>query len=235
MARRVACWEQLAGGFSNPEMEASAEVVRQAAPMFWSGFAVDEVLGGCAPNFGPGPEAGEWSCEHFMLRINEWGLAADTLKALLRLPESGELIREQLEEFRRDYERPEELPPQRAFRTKLATRLRFHIGAMVHRLCFHSWPLLPILDRRQLDLLYNVPAGMLLEARLEEDLLTSRFPRPGRNPLAGNSINLTVNSRGLDRIPLVWPAAESLRRKARRCTGGAGRRASRGAITATTI
>jgi asparagine synthase (glutamine-hydrolysing) len=185
--------------------------------MFWSGFIVEEVLGGFGQDYAWNPRTRVWSCETLFTKLNEWGAPLPTLRKLLRSAEAEELIEAQLGVFRQDYERAEERPPQRAFRMKLATRVRFHLGASLHRLCFRSWPLLPILDRRLLDVLFNAPAEMLQDRRLEKDLLVRRFPVLARIPWEHNSFRLVpLQATGLCRIPLAQPAVTALRTKARR-------------------
>jgi len=217
LARRVADWEHLSGGFSNLEVEASGETVGRTAPAFWSGYAVEDVLGGEAARFGLNGKTGAWSFENTFKVVNQWGLPPEILKTLLRAPEAEQWIQEQIEAFRRDYQHTGESPAQRAFRTKLATRLRFHVGSVLHRLCFNSWPLMPIFDRHLLDILYNLPAGILLERHLEKNLLIQRFPRLAKIPREHNTFHLdSLPTAGLARVPLLRAAAASLERKARR-------------------
>jgi len=186
-ARRVARWEHLEGGFGALEMLAAGDVVGQLAPFFWSGFVMDEVLGGLAPQVGRDPDTATWSFERFLRRINSWGLAPSVLTELLRSSESELLIREQLEVFRREYEREGQSPWQNSFQAKLASRTRFHIGTILHRMSFRSWPLLPMLDRRLLDLFFNVNVELLLQRRLQRALLATHYPRLAKIPFDTNS------------------------------------------------
>jgi hypothetical protein len=178
---------------------------------------VEDLLGGEAVRFGLDVQTGKWSLENTFKEINQWGLTPDILKSLLRTPEAEPLIQEQIGTFRRDYERAGESPAQRAVRTKLATRIRFHIGSVLHRLCFHSWPLLPMFDRRLLDVFYNLPAEILIARRLEKNLLIRRFPRLAEIPREHNTFQLDLlRPAGLAGVPLLRAATDSLGRKARR-------------------
>ena len=217
LARSVAHWEHLSGGFSNLEMEASGETVGRAAPAFWSGYAVEDMLGGEAPRFGLNEKSGAWSFENTFRAVNHWGLPPAVFKTLLLPPEAEKLVQEQIEAFRRDYGRAGESPSQRAFRSKLATRIRFHIGTVLHRLCFNSWPLLPVFDRRLLDVFFNLPAAILLKRRLEKNLLIHRFPRLAEISREHNTFQLDLlRPTGSARVPLLREAVASLERKTRR-------------------
>ena len=216
-ARRAARWEHLAGGFSDLESEGSAETVGRAAPMFWSGFALEDVLSADTSWFGNNPGSGGCSFELFFGRLNGWGLPPEDLKSLLRAAEAGELIQEQIRRFRRGYERADETPPQRAFRMKLATRVRFHVGVILHRMSFKSWPLLPVLDRCLLNVMFNAPIEMLLARRLEKDLLLHRFPRLAGIPREHNTFWLEpLRSHGPWGMALFQRTAARLEKKARR-------------------
>ncbi len=179
--QRVARWEQLAGGFSHLEMAAAGKTVGQAAPMFWSGFALDGVLAAEESWF-----LGE-THGHFFQRLNRWGLTPEKLEQLLRGPQAGELIQGQLATMQHEFERTEESPAQSFFRMILATRVRFHIGTVLHRLSFYSWPLLPVLDRQLLAQQYNLPIELLLFRRLEKELLRHEFPQLSAIPREHNS------------------------------------------------
>lgn len=191
-ACRSASWEQLSGGFGGHEAWLEGGIVARTAPYFWSGFAMDEVLGGFAAGAGRDPKTNAWGFEFFLRKLNRWGLAPAVLKRLLRPSATDDLVDELIAAWRCDFERAGLSVAQQGIRAKLDSRVRFHIGAIVHRLSFSSWPLLPILDRRLLQLLFNLDVDALLDRRLETALLDSRYPQLARIPFDTNSFRFSA-------------------------------------------
>jgi asparagine synthase (glutamine-hydrolysing) len=186
----LAKMEHLSGGFSFLEMLASANDVAAAAPMFWSGFALEDLLGGDSTVFGWDSKTRVWSFERLFKGLNAWGFTSEAIKVLLRTPDAGEVVEGKISEIRREFERGEETPWQRCARTKLLTRARFHIGHLVHRLAMKSWPLLPILDRRLLERQFMIPDTFKAERRLQKNMLAHRFPKLMRIPREHSSFKL---------------------------------------------
>jgi asparagine synthase (glutamine-hydrolysing) len=149
--------------------------------------------------------------------LNRWGMRPDALKGLLPGAENAQVIEEPIDQFRRDFEQEAGQPAQRGWQTRLATRVRFHIGAIVHRLSFASWPLLPALDRRLMNVVFNAPAELLMERRLEKALLVQRFPEVAAIPREHNSFRLqSIMPTGPGRVGFCRAAAESLGKSLRR-------------------
>ncbi|MBC8097398.1 MAG: hypothetical protein H7Y43_16455 [Akkermansiaceae bacterium] len=186
-AHQLARFEHLSGGFGFLEANASARVVAQSAPMFWSGFALEDVLGGDAMGFGLDPKTRVWSFEHLLSRLNEWAVPVRLLPSLLRTGDAREVIREQIAALEQQYAQGPETEARRCMRLKLFTRARFHVGQTVHRLAFGSWPLLPILDRRLLEKQFSIPTAVMMNRQLQRNMLTHRFPELARIPREHNS------------------------------------------------
>jgi asparagine synthase (glutamine-hydrolysing) len=218
-ARLTARWEHLAGGFGGIEAWSKREVVAaETAPFFWSGFVMDELLGGMAAGSGRDSKTKSWGFEVFLRKLNRWGLAPAALKRLLRLSTADRLLDELIAAWKCDYERAELSVGQQAIRAKLGSRARFHIGSIVHRLSFHSWPLLPILDRRLLQLLFNLDVEALLGRRLETELLVSRYPQLARIPFDTNSFRFSASraKEGQNSASLMMRATDWLKYRGRR-------------------
>lgn len=186
-AALTAKWEHLAGGFSHVEGLRSAEIVGSAAPMSWSGFALEDVLGGDAFIYGWNPERGEWSFETIFSHFNAWGLPRHRIAELFTSPDAAELAREAVEELRLQYNHGTAPEPGRASLLKLLTRARYHIGSVIHRLSFGSWPLLPILDRRLLETQFAMPSALKQNRALQKNLLLRKSPQLARIPREHNS------------------------------------------------
>jgi hypothetical protein len=143
-ARHLAGWEHLAGGFSHLDTQCSANIVGKAAPMFWSGFSLEDVLGGDAFLWGCDAGTGHWSFETILEQLNTWGVPLARMPNLLRTSNAREIIADLAAGLQHDYNHGSGPDSQRATLLKLLTRARFHIGSVIHRLSFRSWPLLPL-------------------------------------------------------------------------------------------
>ncbi len=189
-ARNVARWEHLANGFSHLESESSAEFVGQIAPRFWSGFSLEDVMGGAGIPFGWDKEKQLYSYETFFARLNVWGISPAILPKLLRCPDSIERVQSVMADFRRDYQEAAASDRQRAAFLKLLTRARLHVGGVIHRMSFRSWPLLPFLDCALLEKLLSLPPELTRDRQLQKDLLRHRCPALAEIPREHNSFFL---------------------------------------------
>jgi asparagine synthase (glutamine-hydrolysing) len=215
--RRIARWEHLAGGFSGLEACDNGLLAGSLAPGFWSGYGVDELVGGETVWLTRDPVGGGWPWRRSLARMNRWGMAVPDLVRLLPPGQGPALVEEQVERYRAEFEREDERPEQRAFRMKLATRVRFHIGALIHRMSFGSWPLLPIFDRRLMNFLFRVPPEVLMNRRLEKALLARRFPALAAIPREHNSFRMeSVRTGAAERWGVRWKPWESLGKSVRR-------------------
>ena len=184
-ALEMARWDHLAGGFGCIHGWTNNNQDYVKPDYFWSGYLLDDLIGGVALATGLDPSTDNWSFDYFQGRVNRWGLPPETISQLLQSPQS--MLDSLTDAWRAEYECPQRLPHHRAFAAKLASRARFHIGAHLHRLAFQSWPLLPMLDRRLLHVLFNLHPQWLLKRRLETELLQRDFPRLAAIPFDTNS------------------------------------------------
>lgn len=186
-ARNVARWEHLANGFSHLESETSAEFVGQIAPMFWSGFSLEDVMGGAGFPKSWAEDRQLWTFETFFAHWNVWGISPAKLSKLLKIPNSAELVRGVVADWQRDYAAAAASDRQRASCLKLVTRARLHVAGVIHRLAFRSWPLLPFLDRELLKKLLSLPPELIANRRLHKALLQHRCPALAEIPREHNS------------------------------------------------
>ena len=73
-ARMTARWEHLSGGFGGLEAWPKDGIITDTSPFFWSGFAMDEVLGGFAAGSGRDSKTKTWGFECFLRKLNRWGV-----------------------------------------------------------------------------------------------------------------------------------------------------------------
>jgi asparagine synthase (glutamine-hydrolysing) len=213
-ARQAARWEHLSGGFGAMGSAYAKQLVGTQAPFYWSGYVMDETLGGFAAHYARDRQTDKWSFETFLQRLARWGLPAKRVSSLLQTADSPQIVSDVIEQLRANYERPGELPWQQSYRMKLGSRVRYHIGGAIHRLSFHSWPLLPILDRRVNELLFQLSPDLSNQRQLELMLLKTRFPELARIPLDTNSFQFSaLQAKGGTEVPqLVRMGASLLRR-----------------------
>lgn len=186
-ARRIAADECLSGGLANPLIGDDARLVGAMSPEFWSGYLLDDIVGGYAVRYGRTIETSAWSTNHFFNRSNRWGLDPDTAAGLFAPVGGRDLIAACIQDFERDYAAGPGDTYRQSFRMKFMSRARFHIGALLHRLSRCSWPLLPMTDRRVVRLAFDLAPEHLADRGVELRLLESRFPHLSNLPLDTNS------------------------------------------------
>jgi asparagine synthase (glutamine-hydrolysing) len=215
-ARTAAVWEHLSGGLSALETIVAAPTLGQTARYCWGGYVGDITLGGTGLQVSWDAARQQPTFEHFLANTNDWGVPFQDLGILLGDPDGTDLVHEQCEQMRREWERGNEPLSHRAVRMRLHYRVRCHISAVLHRLSMHSWPLLPFIDRKLLDAVFNVNSQFVHDRQLEHALLASRFPDLTRVALDTNSFRFepTRNPSALRQQP--WQRAiSSLRRSTR--------------------
>jgi asparagine synthase (glutamine-hydrolysing) len=221
LAERTARCEALSAGFGLLDLWVAGSALSSLAPRFWSGLMLDDLLGGYGFHLAHDPkhsrgtfrgfmpkrsasnrpqqERGEWSFERFCERLTSWGMLPEQLSELLRPPHGPELAVEAFFDFRRIFEESPGTLWQQAFRTKLATRCRFHLGAGLWRMSFGSWPISPFLDRRLLELAIDLPPSFVLKRRMEQGLLSRHFPELAQIPLDDGSLRFRAVNRSIAR------------------------------------
>lgn len=187
LALAMARWDHLSGGFGSVSAWTHHPDSYRKPDYFWSGYLLDEGIGGLAMTTGLDHRTNTWSFDHFMGHLNRWGLPKSTIQSLLRIPNESTLLHEMMEQWKSEYERTDWLPWHRSFSMKFKTRSRFHIGGHIHRLSFQSWPLLPMLDRRLLHVMFNLNPEWHLHRRLETAMLRQSFPELAAIPFDTNS------------------------------------------------
>jgi asparagine synthase (glutamine-hydrolysing) len=127
------------------------------------------------------------------------GFPVDTLRRLLKRDLFDGLIAKLEQRLREVYAESCELERQRPTRFFLAHDWRSHAGGVPWKLSFGSWPVLPILDRKLLEVLFALPDESLFNRRAEEEIIRRRFPDLARLPVDRNNY---------DRLPLLPSPAQ---------------------------
>lgn len=215
-ARTAATWEHLSGGLSAVETIVSAPSLGETARYCWGGYVGDITLGGTGLQSSWDREQRKSTFECFLAMTNDWGVPIQDLGNLLTGPQADELVHAVREQLQHEWERDNEPPTHRAVRMRLNHRVRCHISAVLHRLSMHSWPLLPFIDRRLLDAVFNVNPQYVHDRQLEYALLTARFSELTRFALDTNSFRFEPTRYFTGPAQTAWRRAfASLRRTAR--------------------
>ena len=198
-------WEHLGTGFSSIHMWGAIAPLRELPVRFMSGHlrAVRELEPLAVPSEGRLPDE------------FRRGIDAARLRRLLRPDAFGHALEEISSRTLAAYDACSAFIEQRPWRWYLAHGSRSHAGAVPWRLSFGSWPVLPILDRRVLAVMFALPDSSLANRRAQDAILRRRFPALARLPLDRNSHDLlpllpTPGQRVLHRIRR---AAVRLRRR----------------------
>lgn len=200
-AIRQARWEHLASGFSSihnwsvitPLRELPTRVIAGHLREICQGeptrFVYDEVLGGA------------WKRR---------GIDLATLRRLFRASVFDDTLDRVVQKMREVYEGSCTDKAQRPWRFSLAHEGRSHAGGIPWRLSFGSWPILPILDRRVLEMISALPQSSLAYRRAQDEILRRHFPDLARLPLDRNSH---------DTRPLLPSVAQRILHRVRRVVG----------------
>jgi hypothetical protein len=188
LARRLALWYDIPSSSSGLGERADGEAaLGTVAPYFWSGFIFDVTLGGlCMPVTLTNAQNGSFE-DSFFDGDNKWGFTPEVVKALLRPVLGADEVDACVEEVKRAIALPELSPRQKGFSGTLQIRVRYLLGMTLHRLSAQAWPLLPFLERRQLQFLFNQKIEFIQKRRLEMMLLQKINPRLLEVPLDTNS------------------------------------------------
>ncbi len=208
-AQLQANYEHLASGFSQVRLWSLPSTLRELSTRVVSGFVLDRIVMTRADDespLSPFEKALRWQ--------DPFGLGAEILGKLLHREVFGDLVQEILAQLRREYANAASSDFRRGWQFELWHRARFHVGSAAHRLSFGSWPVLPALDRRVLEVAAGMPAASVEGRRLEMELLADRFPELASLPLDRGSYDtlpIKPRFRHLLLRRLAWPFRRVLR------------------------
>lgn len=180
-------WLTLSAGIGTGELTDADKALQELAPCYWSGMSLDALLGGIGYDSGYDSTREEWSFARFVNDATKWGMSSTQLTKLLRRADGAELTAAIWQSLDREYHRHDDLPHRLVFHFRLYNRHRHHLGNTLWQLSFFSWPLLFIADRAWLQTLIDVPPPMIMNKRLEKELLRKKFPQLLSVPLDVNS------------------------------------------------
>ncbi len=188
-AERHARWFHVATGFNSIEYWNARAHVEQLPPYFTCGYALDTAMAPGYTGRSYSPETRTMSWDNYSRHVLAWGVGVDRLRRLLRREVFGDALEENLEVLRSSYDGFSEYPSKRHWMFGMLHRMRFHVAQMPWMFSFASWPVVPVLDQRFLEVLAGMPPATLGYRRAQLELVSTRFPELARLPLDRNSHN----------------------------------------------
>lgn len=188
-AQLLANYEHLANGFNQVRLWKNAVALRDLSTRVVAGLVLDRIVTPHTVYESPFSPPSEPPFESALRLHNELGIQPEVLEKLLRREVFGDLVREMLDQLRKDYASAASSDFRRAWRFELWHRARFHVGSAAHRLSFGSWPVLPAIDRHVIEVLAGMPAASVEDRLVEKELLCNRFPELASLPLDRSSNN----------------------------------------------
>lgn len=184
LADLAAKWEHLASGFTNLMFWGLYPYLRQVAQRVVSGYLCDIVLGG-------GVNAQASFESFFEDYLSSWGFRPEILKGLLKQEYFGEVVSEVLDRVKEVYGDCSGSQFHCIRRFMLYHRGRFHVGSIIWLLSFGAWPVVPVIDRRFLEVAGGLPIMMLENRRAEKELLCAKFPELAKLPIERFTYDIT--------------------------------------------
>jgi hypothetical protein len=162
-----------------------------AGRYLWSGIAFDWVLEPVSYADGRDPKTGRWACDGLLAYMNRWGVDRARLPMLLG-DDGVDLCDEITSDVLAACLRSADAPELEASRIRWDQRVRNHLGMAVHRLSFHSWPLMPATDRRFFEAVFSLPVAAFRDRVIEKAILRRINPGLCALPLDTNSFRFSA-------------------------------------------
>ena len=178
-------WEHLVNGFNTIHAWGVPSLLN--TPKVISGYILDAVIGTSYLRWALSSHDNTMSFDPFFEKINAYGIRFEVLKKLLR-PEVFENTLEEVKQFLRErYEKYSDMESQRVWCFNLYHRQRFHVGPILWRLSFGSWPVSPVFSRRVLETAGGMPAATIADRKGQQELLCRKFKSLASIPMDRNS------------------------------------------------
>jgi hypothetical protein len=182
---------------------------------FWSGLAFDWVVEPVSSCDGRDHRTGAWRFDLLLAFLNRWGIPVDQLPGLLGA-DGAALVHDALARLHAGCHAHPDGPLAGGCRVRWNHRSRNHLATVLHRTTWHSWPLVPTLDRRVVEAIAGLPVECVADRALEIALLAARRPELGDIPRDSNSFVFRSVGRGGSPAGLVGRLAASARKRAAR-------------------
>jgi len=178
-------WQHVLDGFLVLPTWGFYPYLRRISPRIISGFLGDGVFGSII--HWAFPKRGKpASFDAYLRGLGNWSFRPATLRKLLKDENARSLVDDVLRKTREVYENYDGQDFQRVWSYGLNHINRFHDGAGLWTLSFGSWPVLPFVDRKILEVLGGMPIEAMIDRCLEKELFKRKFPNLASLPLSSN-------------------------------------------------
>jgi asparagine synthase (glutamine-hydrolysing) len=164
--------------------------LRRISPRVINGFLGDGVFGSII-SWGLRKRGEPLSFDAYLRRQSGWAFRPETLRKLLKDENTQNLVDDVLRKTKEVYENYDGRDFQRIWSYSLNHIHRFHDGNGLWTLSFGSWPVLPFVDRKILEVLGGMPIEVMTDRRLEKELFKRKFPDLAKLPLSSNDLGAT--------------------------------------------
>lgn len=179
--------ESFQGPFVNFSNATSISLLAENDSPFLSGYAGDGIIGDKFIMSSFSRKSGLYCFDAMFESMNRYGFSQSEVARLIAPIGTEADVRDVIDGLRHEWDGIQAYPFQRGWLSHLRYRNRLHAGSIVWRLSLGSWPLLPYIDRRLLDLASGLPQDFLKDRRIQKDILLRDFPRLAQLPLDRNS------------------------------------------------
>jgi asparagine synthase (glutamine-hydrolysing) len=185
LADTVARWEHLSNGFNSLMDWGVCSALRQLPRRSVMGFLADSAVGGSHISYAYDSARREMAFEQIYKRLYlTWGLSPQALRQLLSPVDFSAALKEASASIKHEYFRQSFY---QSWCLDLRTRQRLHVGATAWISSFGTWPVIPVLDRRLIEVAAGLPISSLADRRTQRELVMTRFPVLAGLPLDRNS------------------------------------------------
>lgn len=210
--RTAATFNQLTSAPGADDLAEGVALAASASRWVWSGIGFDWIFEPVSRADGLDVATGRWAFDGLIAYMNRWGVAADALPALLGEDGRG-LVEALLADLRAACLRGPNAPEHEAALLRWDQRVRNHIAMAIHRITFHSWPLLPATDRRFFEAMFSLPPAAFEDRVVEKAILRDMRPDLCAVPLDANSFRFEPPRAGTS---VIGRLAASMRGRLRR-------------------
>jgi asparagine synthase (glutamine-hydrolysing) len=176
-------WEHLANGFNTVRDWWTRGQVAALGDRLVTGGLSDAVVGGTAMPWAYTDEGPAMTYEAFVANMPRMAVPPDVARQLLARTGQDGVVEAVAALLRAEFDSYGERRSHAAWRYDLAHGQRYHVGSTAWRLSFGAWPVLPMLDRRVIEVAANIPAASLADREAQLALVRTALPELAGVPL----------------------------------------------------
>lgn len=179
--------ESFQGPFVNFSNATGRMLLAENDAPFLSGYAGDGIIGDKFIMSAFSRKSGLCCFDAMFESMNRYGYSQAEVVRLIAPIGSQADVEDVIDGLHHEWDSIQGYPFQRGWLSHLRYRNRLHAGSIVWRLSLGSWPLLPYIDRRLLDLAAGLPLNFLKDRLIQKSIIIRDFPALARLPLDRNS------------------------------------------------